>query len=180
MSSSSDGAPVSEASWDLEALVSQVASQLAAVAGPSDGRVASLPDARAVRYYQTLGMVSRPLRYDGRQAVYGHRHLLELLAIKRLQAAGYSLAQIQRALTGATLAALEAAGAAPQTASAPEIDISNREAMPFVPRRVMAVEVAPGVTLSIDPERVADPERVLLRVQEALGTGQGGSHGRNG
>jgi hypothetical protein len=42
----------------------------------------------------------------GRTALYGGRHLLQLLAIKRLQSQGKSLTEIQTELTGATDAAL--------------------------------------------------------------------------
>ena len=36
----------------------------------------------------------------GRTALYGLRHLLQLVAIKRLQAKGYTLEQVQQALEG--------------------------------------------------------------------------------
>ena len=76
---------------------------------PSDGRVAELPDARTVRYYQTIGLIDKPLRYEGRSAVYAYKHLLQILAVKRLQAHGLTLAQIQRTLAGATASQLESA-----------------------------------------------------------------------
>jgi DNA-binding transcriptional MerR regulator len=63
-----------------------------------DGRVAAIPDARTVRYYQTVGILAKPLRYEGRSAIYGYYHLLQLLAIKLLQAQGLSLAQIQKVM----------------------------------------------------------------------------------
>jgi DNA-binding transcriptional MerR regulator len=95
---------------DLDALV-EVAGHLIASGSvdQGDARVASRPDGRTVRYYQTLGLVSRPVRYDGRQAVYGFRHLLEVVAIKMLQAQGMSLAQVQRALAGTPSDRLEVA-----------------------------------------------------------------------
>jgi len=88
-----------------------------------DGRAADRPDPRLLRYYQGIGIVSRPLRYERRQAVYGFRHLLEILAAKTLQARGLTLAQIQRALIGkparALLAILEGAGASAPPAARP-------------------------------------------------------------
>jgi DNA-binding transcriptional MerR regulator len=74
---------------------------------PTDGRVSPVPDTRTVRYYQTVGIMQKPLRYEGRNAVYGYHHLLQLIAIKLLQRQGLSLAQIQSALIQATLAELE-------------------------------------------------------------------------
>ena len=62
-----------------------------------DARVSAAPDARTVRYYTTLGLLDRP-RIEGRQAHYGERHVLQLLAIKALQAFDQPLAEIQRRL----------------------------------------------------------------------------------
>jgi hypothetical protein len=79
--------------------------ELAAAAGrllrrldlrPGDGRVTGTPDERSIRFYQAAGLVDRPTRYDGRRAVYGFRHLVQLLAVKRLQQEGHPLALIQR------------------------------------------------------------------------------------
>jgi DNA-binding transcriptional MerR regulator len=60
-----------------------------------------------IRWYTTIGLVDPPLTRRGRIAQYGRRHLLQLVAIKRLQAAGRSIAEIQTALTGATDTTLE-------------------------------------------------------------------------
>ena len=68
--------------------------------GARSGRVRDLPDARTVRWYQTLGMVDRPDAFRGRAALYGRRHLLQLAAIKKLQSSGFPLADIQRGLAG--------------------------------------------------------------------------------
>jgi hypothetical protein len=51
-------------------------------------------------------MVDRPLGMRGRTALYGSRHLLQVVAVKRRQAQGRSLAEIQAELTGATDAEL--------------------------------------------------------------------------
>ena len=68
--------------------------------GVRSGRIRDLPDARTVRWYQTLGMVDRPAAFRGRTALYGSRHLLQLAAIKKLQSSGLSLSDIQRGLAG--------------------------------------------------------------------------------
>lgn len=68
--------------------------------GARSGRVRDLPDARTVRWYQTLGMVDRPAGFRGRTALFGRHHLLQLAAIKKLQARGLPLADIQRGLAG--------------------------------------------------------------------------------
>src|SRR2546428_4428534 len=73
----------------------------------ADGRVSAAPDARTVRYYTTLGLLDRP-RIEGRQARYAEPHLLQLLAIKALQAFDLPLAEIQQRLYGRTAAELTA------------------------------------------------------------------------
>src|SRR5437016_14312387 len=73
----------------------------------ADGRVSAAPDARTVRYYTTLGLLDRP-RIEGRQARYGERHVLQLLAIKALQTFDLPLAEIQQRLYGRSDAELKA------------------------------------------------------------------------
>jgi DNA-binding transcriptional MerR regulator len=87
--------------WTMEELVDRVRAALAAeYAGAPNGRVRDLPDSRSIRWYSTIGLVDRPLGTRGRNALYGPRHLLQLVAIKRLQAAGRTLAEIQADLAG--------------------------------------------------------------------------------
>ncbi|MGA9531142.1 MAG: MerR family transcriptional regulator, partial [Anaerolineales bacterium] len=96
--------------FDLDGLV-EAANRAIEGAGldPDDERVADRLDGRTVRYYQSLGLVSRPLRYKGRSARYGYQHLLQLVAIKALQASGLSLGQIQGWLPAQPVEALQAA-----------------------------------------------------------------------
>jgi DNA-binding transcriptional MerR regulator len=91
----------------MDELVGRVARALAAgdVRAPN-GRVTEVPDGRVIRWYATIGLVDRPSGTRGRTALYGRRHVLQLVAIKRLQAQGHSLAEIQAALGGATEATL--------------------------------------------------------------------------
>jgi len=69
--------------------------------------VSAAPDARTVRYYTTLGLLDRPT-IEARQARYGERHLLQLLAIKALQAVDLPLAEIQQRLYARSDAELRA------------------------------------------------------------------------
>jgi DNA-binding transcriptional MerR regulator len=94
--------------WTHGELQKHVAAALAAGAeAPGNGRVRAIPDARTIRYYTTLGLIDRPASWWGRTALYGRRHLLQLVAIKRLQARGHSLAEVQRELVGMSEKALE-------------------------------------------------------------------------
>jgi DNA-binding transcriptional MerR regulator len=69
--------------------------------GAPNGRVRDVPDRRAIRWYTTTGLVDRPAGLRGRTALYGPRHLLQIVALKRRQAQGRSLAEIQAELGGA-------------------------------------------------------------------------------
>nr|BFE66448.1 hypothetical protein GCM10020063_109740 [Dactylosporangium thailandense] len=85
--------------WTLDELIGRVADQLddTAYAGAPNGRVRDVPDARAVRWYTTIGLVDRPVM-RGRTAWYGPRHLAQLVAIKRRQSQGFKIAEIQAEL----------------------------------------------------------------------------------
>jgi DNA-binding transcriptional MerR regulator len=93
--------------WTIHELCTEVERVLAAdYAGSSNGRVRDIPDLRTIRYYTTAGLLDRPAEMRGRTALYGRRHLLQLVAIKQLQARGLSLSQVQERLAGATDAML--------------------------------------------------------------------------
>ncbi len=102
------------ASWTLDELVRRVAAGLAdpAYPGAPNGRVRQLPDRRSVRWYTTTGLIDRPVM-QGRTALYGPRHLLQVIAVKRRQAEGRSLADIQAELAGATNETLSRVAAVP-------------------------------------------------------------------
>src|SRR5204862_4623314 len=101
--------PAAEISLSLPELSSEVAtalSRLGLLGAAPDARVSAAPDARTVRYYTTLGLIDRPA-IVARQARYGQRHLLQLLAIKALQAEALPLADVQSRLFGRSDAELE-------------------------------------------------------------------------
>ena len=100
--------------------------------GQDNGQVREVPDARTIRYYTTLGLVDRPASFSGRTALYGRRHLLQIVAIKRLQTEGLRLAEVQERLLGLPDAALaRIARVAP--ASGPDGEASAPEEAPPLP-----------------------------------------------
>lgn len=110
--------------WTLTELAARAAVALGDTAGQASARVREVPDARTIRWYQTTGLVDRPLALRGRTALYGRRQLLQLVAIKRLQAQGRSLAEIQAELAGLSTEALEAiADIPPLPPSTSRIDV---------------------------------------------------------
>lgn len=60
---------------------------------------ASEGNERLVRHYVSVGVVDKPTR-EGRDALYGFRHLVQFVAARRLLTEGFSLAQIAK-YTGA-------------------------------------------------------------------------------
>lgn len=94
--------------WTIEqlAVLVETALRTEGYNGQSSGRVRPLPDIRTIRYYTTTGLLDPPAVMRGRKAFYGRRHVLQLVAVKRLQAKGMSLVQIQQALSGADASAL--------------------------------------------------------------------------
>lgn len=104
----------------MEQLVERVSAALAAeYPGAPNGRVREVPDRRSIRWYTTIGLVDRPLGTRGRTVLYGPRHLLQLVAIKRRQAAGRTLAEIQAELAGASEETLAAVARVPGQALEP-------------------------------------------------------------
>jgi hypothetical protein len=85
----------------------------------ADRRVTDLPDERTIRWYATIGLLDRPSGNRGRTSLYGERHVLQLVAIKRRQAEGRTLAEIQTELVGATDRTLRRIADLPQTTDAP-------------------------------------------------------------
>lgn len=111
-----------EATCTISELAEQAAEVLAASPQQANGRVRDVPNERLIRWYVTVGLLDPPLSRRGRVARYGERHLLQLVAVKRRQAEGRSLAEIQEELTGATNEALAAiAGLEASPAPAPAV-----------------------------------------------------------
>jgi DNA-binding transcriptional MerR regulator len=118
--------------WTLDELVDRVEDALSAeYSGAPNGRVRGIPDRRAVRWYSTIGLVDRPIGTRGRTALYGPRHLLQLVAVKRRQAEGHLLADIQVELQGADDDTLSAVARVPEALLAtdgpyPDVPIAPR------------------------------------------------------
>ncbi len=114
-----------EMRWTFEELCAKVSRALSVgYEGQASGRVRDVPDPRTIRYYTTLGLIDRPAEMRGRTALYGRRHLLQAVAIKRLQARGFPLARVQEELLGLDPRALE------RLASLPAGLEPGREAVP--------------------------------------------------
>ena len=166
--------PFRDHEFGLAQLVDAAALLCGHLVSPGDDRVRDAPDERTVRYYQSSGLLDRPLRYDGRSAVYSFRHLLQAVAVKALQAQGLSLAQVQRALAGATLSQLEGAvaeaiGVVPLPESAGQDPLPGAPSLPVATAAPLrAYRVAPGVTITVDPAVVANPDALAANLANFL------------
>lgn len=133
-----------------------------------DGRVSPAPDARTIRYYTSMGLLERPA-FEGRKARYGRRHVLQLVAIKALQAESLPLARIQERLYGRTDAELEALLAAASEA---------RRRRPVQLREVRWREITlePGLKLVAEEGwSPRDPAVLEEKIRAALAAWNGGS-----
>jgi len=82
--------------WTISALADAAREALDTQAlDQTSNRVRAVPDVRTIRYYASTGLIDRPLGFAGRTALYGERHLAQLVAIKRLQAQGATLDEIR-------------------------------------------------------------------------------------
>jgi DNA-binding transcriptional MerR regulator len=160
-----------DGTWTLAELAAEVAAALGDAAAPS-GQVRAVPDERAIRYYTTLGLLDRPA-LRGRTALYGRRHLAQIVAIKRLQASGKSLAEIQTLLPTlddgqlARVAQVKVPGRArpasragfwrdePAAAATSEAEPATAPAPAAGFQARLALELAPGVVLHLAAERAA-------------------------
>jgi DNA-binding transcriptional MerR regulator len=68
---------------------------------PASGQAGEAVSERNIRYYRTLGLIDAP---EG--GAYGEKHLLQLTAVRLLQAQGLPLRRIRELLYGRSLAEL--------------------------------------------------------------------------
>src|SRR5690349_18785693 len=70
--------------------LADAAEQILQSVGPSQGKgtVTEYPNARTIRYYLAEGLLPQPIDKRGLKSIFIYRHLLILLAIKKLQSDG--------------------------------------------------------------------------------------------
>lgn len=168
--------------WNLEELAQESQKYL-----QDDGdsrRIQWKPNGRQIRYYSTLGLLDKPHTENGRTVWYGSKHLVQLLAIKRLQQEGMKLSEIQRSLAGSTLEEMRLLVGLPHDflkslhdsvtktvdsprrerafwAVRPSVSASNPQTGLLVSNEptfhhLWQLELAPGVTLSLSEQQAAN------------------------
>lgn len=71
------------------------------------GTVSEMPDERTVRYYLTEGLIPPADEKQGTASVFGYRHLVQLLVVKKLQAEHLSIRKIRELVEGRSERELE-------------------------------------------------------------------------
>lgn len=166
----------------MELTIRELAQTAAAAVAAADvrganRRVTDLPDERTIRWYSTIGLLDRPTGNRGRTALYGQRHLLQLVAIKRRQAEGRTLAEIQAELVGATDRTLRSiADVPPSTAKPKAAKATNgrqfwreRPATAKPPHVLTGLDLGDGVVLMLPASpKQAEVESIRAAAQPLL------------
>jgi DNA-binding transcriptional MerR regulator len=148
-----------EVFWALDELGAQVAQALAdGYDKPANGQVRAVPDRRTIRYYTTLGLIDRPAEMRGRTAFYGRRHLWQLVAIKRLQARGLSLQEVQEHMLGLSDAAL-------RRLARIDAEPPAAERAPRAPARADFWQATPAEVAAPEPEEADESSTPVASLQ---------------
>ena len=124
--------------------------------------MAEVPSARVIRFYTAQGLLDPPHAHRGRTALYGRKHLLQLVAIKRLQTRGLSLVEVQQRLLGVSPKELaRIAGLDREVEPKREPSARSKSFWRAIPEKTEAAPRAPRV------EGVALGDGVLLLLEGA-------------
>ena len=150
---------VSNNLWTINELSARVSLALSEnYQGQSNGRVRDVPDLRTIRYYTTLGLIDRPAEMRGRTAFYGRRHLWQLVAIKRLQARGISLQEVQQHMLGLSDAAL-------RRLARIDAESAAAERTPRPPARADFWQATPAEVAAPETEETDEPSTSMASLQ---------------
>ncbi|HEX8708004.1 MAG TPA: MerR family transcriptional regulator [Pyrinomonadaceae bacterium] len=158
--------------------VAELAAQAAHIlseSGPAQARgtVSELPDERTVRYYLSENLVSAAAEKQGTASVFGYRHLLQLLVVKKLQSEHLPIRKIRELVEGRSerelerLLGVEGSGAA-----------ARNEALSYLEKLLTSPSPpghAPPATRPATPPMTAQANRAPGAPQSAQGSAAGGT-----
>ncbi|MBI2898859.1 MAG: MerR family transcriptional regulator [Planctomycetes bacterium] len=167
---------------DLEGLAAAAAALLPDLVGRQTRyKVTDVPDLRTLRYYITEGLLDGPLSYDGGCARFGYRHVLQVIAVKKLQSEYLPIRKIREMLSGLEDRALDriVRDGAPETSKPPgglgtgllRSILGRRGTAAPAPASWSRHELAPGLELHVRndfPIRESNPKTLAQRVEELL------------
>ncbi|RYX86676.1 MerR family transcriptional regulator [bacterium] len=153
---------LSRSSLDVDSFIQLVNELLPRYLSPETAEKAAV-SIRLARYFQTNGLLDEPFK-EGREARYGARHVLQLLAVRRLMANGYSTGSLSDLLRGASDDALQRLieGETPRfEASAPsQAQPASNEALDFlaqVRKRSESAPMPPPMSAPVSRSMVPPP-----------------------
>jgi hypothetical protein len=157
------------APWNARGLAAH-ATALVDAAGirPTNASARAAPSPRAIRFYVSSKLLDRP-QGAGTTAVYGYRHLLQLLAIKIRQREGATLDVIKhemREVTGDALERRVAASLAPALAVGADSVAREQDDSPAAAWHRVAV--GDGIELHVRSDSPAADEETLIAMREAV------------
>lgn len=119
------------------------------------GTVTELPDERTVRYYLAEGLIPPAEEKQGTASVFGFRHLLQLVVVKKLQAEGLPIRAIRELVTGKSERQLERLLGAeqPQASGA----ATRGEALGYLASLLRKSPSAPLPSAASPPSQAAPP-----------------------
>ena len=113
------------------------------------GTVTSVPDERTIRYYLAEGLIQPPDEKQGTASVFGYVQLLQIVAVKKLQAEHLPIKKIRELVSGKGEQQLESL-----------LGVSgslNRKRNDNEAKRYLESLLAPSMTLSSPVERSSPP-----------------------
>jgi DNA-binding transcriptional MerR regulator len=156
------------APWNARGLAAHVTALVdAAGVRPTNASARAAPSARAIRFYIANGLLDHP-EGAGTSAIYGYRHLLQLLSIKIRQREGITLDAIKTEMRGVTGDALErrvAASLASVLGVGADVTARQTDEEPIVAWR--RVPIADGIELHVREDSPAADDDVLVAMREA-------------
>jgi len=126
-------------------------------------RVSAVPDIRTFRMYRTQKLVDPPNTKAGSAGVYGRKHVVQLAAIKSLQAQRLPLRRIRMALANASTRRLEKIIRYPAGQSPTPPATKRSDTGPQKDRRWLQLQPADGVLLMVAEDVVTSSRSSSLR-----------------
>ncbi|GGJ18468.1 MerR family transcriptional regulator [Deinococcus roseus] len=143
-------------SWNLDAFAERV-NRLLPEFLPADkmnSRMQDTVNPRLIRHYTTLGLLDSPDR-EGREARYTYRHLLQLLLLRKMLAAGFATGIIAPITQEKTLEELEDLLLGERVAEKHPMDFFRKRAVQAEESRMEKEEAAPPLAASVPPSMPA-------------------------
>lgn len=132
---------------------------------PANSRGGRYVDLRTFRFYRSQKLIDPPDEKDGTSGLYGELHLLQLLAIKTLQANWVPINEIRRRLENAShneLRQIAGKHYRPSRVSAPARK-SSRKRTSNMPRKWVELPLAEGAYAMVEAEFLNSAKPSTLR-----------------